>query len=89
MSEKKKKKEFNPVYDYGEVVYVITNNQQLPAQVTGYIIEPNGILYRVEFGSGSTGSYYAFQLSLEKNYLGEQDPKSNPPDELDEEEDED
>lgn len=54
-------------FKLGETVYLITDNDQLPRLVTGYVVRPNLISYYLSCGTVET-SHYDFEISHDKNY---------------------
>lgn len=54
-------------YNIGDVVFLLTDVEQLNRIITGIIIRPNSILYYVSCGSTET-LHYDLEIILEKNY---------------------
>lgn len=56
-----------PAFDFGETVYVVTDSDQQPFQITEMTVLPGGtITYKCESGL-SEKWFYDFQLSRDKN----------------------
>lgn len=53
-------------YDIGDIVYLITDNEQNKRIVTGYHISFKQILYRLSCGTSET-SHYEIEISSEKS----------------------
>jgi len=57
-------------YDFGSIVYMVADREQLPRVVTGFLVQPIGT--RVEVSSPAGTVYcYEFELSSEKNVLSQ------------------
>lgn len=57
------KNEFN----IGEIVFLITDENQLERIVTGLIIRKNSIIYYLSCGTTET-SHYSFEIATNKNF---------------------
>ena len=55
-------------YDFKQIVYLVTDDEQLPRMVTCIKIFPNDILYGLSCGTIET-SHYEFEISLEKSFV--------------------
>ena len=54
-------------YEYGEMVYLRTDPNQLERLVTGYILRPGGEpIYKLTYSTGET-AHYGIELSREKD----------------------
>lgn len=51
----------NNVFNIAQMVYLKTDPEQLPRLITGIMINPGNVLYRINFGSGD---YYAYDFEL-------------------------
>lgn len=58
--------QFEVEYDIGEMVYIKTDPDQNRAQVQGYAIDKNGLMYNVT-KNGMELSVYDFELTKEKD----------------------
>lgn len=59
---------FKPVFRCGDVLYLITDVEQLPCVVTGYELRPlEGVKYIVKTNSDES-RHYAFELTTEPNF---------------------
>lgn len=68
-----------PVYWFGDVVYLVVATDPAPGMVLGLTLGPElGWLYRVDWGNGQPTSHYDIELTKIKRY-GE--PKNNEDDE--------
>jgi hypothetical protein len=77
-----KTRTIKPVYERGDVVYVVSDKYQQKGQVLGYLLE-SGIRYKVGWGdSMAFDFFYAFELSETK---GEVPKKEEDPEEDEEE----
>ena len=54
-------------YNIGDVVFLLTDIDQVKRIITGIIIRPNSILYYVSCGSAET-LHYDLEIILERNY---------------------
>lgn len=56
-------------YPMGRIVYLVTDDEQQPRIVTGYIVRPGtGILYMLTCGP-SESNHYELEISSKKNIL--------------------
>lgn len=55
-------------YDFGQMVYLITDKDQLPRMITGLLIKPTHIMYEISQGTQSCWAA-AIELSSEINVL--------------------
>lgn len=53
-------------YDLGQIVYLITDDQQLDRIVTGMSIRMGSVIYELSCGS-NTSSHYDFEMASEKD----------------------
>lgn len=54
-------------YEFGDLVYLRTDPQQLERLVTGYILRPGSApIYKVTFNTGET-AHFGIELSTEKD----------------------
>ncbi len=53
-------------YEIGEMVFIVTDREQLPRQVTAIKITPGTILYQLACGT-MVSDHYEVELSTEKN----------------------
>ena len=59
----------NNKYHFGQIVYLVTDEEQCQRIVTGYIIRPqSAILYMLTCGTAET-NHYEIEISPEKNIL--------------------
>ncbi len=59
-----------PEFDFFQIVYKVTDEQQLQYMITSYTVIPNGsILYGVDDGNGKTLYMYAQELSPIKDMV--------------------
>lgn len=56
------------LYKIGDIVYVITDQEQIARVVTGIEIRPGSVAYLVSYIS-SEHRYYEFEISVEKNIM--------------------
>ncbi len=56
------------IFDFGDVVYLKTDKEQLPRIVCALKILPNDILYELACGI-TVSAHYEFELSKEANVL--------------------
>lgn len=52
-------------FEFGELVYLKTDREQLERLVTGFSVNPNGLLYRLVSGTNDS-THYAVEISKEK-----------------------
>jgi hypothetical protein len=52
-------------FGLGGEAYLRTRPDRLPGLVTGLLVQPGAIAYRVAWGDGSESSHFAFELSAE------------------------
>ena len=52
-------------YEFGQIVYLVTDKEQLPRMVTGFTIRPTGVLYLCQSGITET-AHYEMELQGEK-----------------------
>lgn len=55
-------------FDIGDIVYLVTDPDQIRRIITGITIRPTGILYEVSLGA-TDSDHYDFELSLEPNIV--------------------
>lgn len=55
-------------YDVGDIVYLKTDQEQLPRMVYCFIVYRNEIIYRLAAGT-TTSEHYEFEISYTKNIL--------------------
>lgn len=55
-------------YNIGDIVYLVTDMEQLARIITGITVYPAGIQYEV-FCNTQISHHYDFEMSLEKNIL--------------------
>jgi hypothetical protein len=56
-------------FDFEEIVYLLTDIEQLPRMVTSFSIFPPGVIvYRLSCGENET-SHYEMEISSDKNYI--------------------
>lgn len=55
-------------YNIQEIVYLVTDREQLPRMVYSYVVYKNEVMYRLLTGT-ITSEHYEFELSSEKNIL--------------------
>ncbi len=53
-------------WDKGDILYLVTDKEQLPRMVYGYEIAGNDVMYKVCSGT-LISTHYDFELSVEKN----------------------
>lgn len=54
-------------FEIGEIVYLVTDTDQLPRIVFGFVVFEHDILYRLACGVG-TSDHYFMEISKDKNY---------------------
>lgn len=59
--------EINNKFNIGEIVFLITDENQLQRIVTGFIIRKDSIIYYLSCGSLETSHYY-FEIATDKNF---------------------
>lgn len=74
-------KTIKPLYEYGDIVFHLTDPEQCKGIVLGYEVWTSGLKYIVSF-NGSEEAFYAFELS---DKPGEKTAKPDVDDEDDEE----
>lgn len=52
-----------------QLVYLKTDQEQLPRLVIGYSVRPNSIIYELQCGAQNVTSHYDFEISEEINVL--------------------
>jgi hypothetical protein len=52
----------NPLFQYGNIVYHLTDPEQAKGIVVGYEVHPKGLKYIVSFNGNAEG-FYAFELT--------------------------
>ena len=72
-------KTIKPKYDYGDIVYHLTDPQQCKGIVLGYEVWRSGLKYIVSF-NGASEAFYVFELT---ETPGEVAPKSDDDEEED------
>lgn len=55
-------KNIKPLYDFGNIVYHLTDPEQCKGIVVGYEVHPGNLKYLVSF-NGSAEAFYAFELT--------------------------
>lgn len=55
-------------FEFGQTVYLKTDEEQKERIITGFVIRPNGLLYYVACGTGET-PHYAVELTTEKDII--------------------
>lgn len=55
-------------FEIGQIVYRVTDKEQLPGMVMGFHITQNQIMYLVS-DMNTTDKYYDFELSAEENKI--------------------
>ncbi len=55
-------------FDFGDAVYLVTDNEQNKRLVTGISVYPTGILYRLVSYTTETW-HYEFEISVERDML--------------------
>ena len=55
-------------FDFGDIVFLKTDPDQLERQITGYIMRPNSIAYELSCGV-ETSIHYGFEISREIDIL--------------------
>ena len=58
----------NTKYNIGDIVFLKTDNQQIPRIVTGILIRPNGYLFYPSKCESET-LHYEIEISMEVNQL--------------------
>lgn len=59
-------------YDFGDMVYLITDNEQRKRLITGITITPKGLTYELSCGT-TTSNHYEFEITEEENILAKND----------------
>ena len=59
---------YNIEYNFGDIVYLITDCDQEERMVTGVNLRPGSVTYGLSFSSGES-FHYAIEISKEKNIL--------------------
>jgi len=57
----------NNAFEFGEIVYLKTDKDQYPRIVTGFTVNPNGILYRLGV-MHIESTHYELEITKEKQY---------------------
>jgi hypothetical protein len=57
----------NNKFEIGEIVYLVTDPEQFPRLVFGFLVSENSLLYRLACGV-VTSDHYSMEISKEKNY---------------------
>lgn len=60
--------QFKTKYNIGQVVYLRTDDEQLPRIIAGIIIRYSGMIYCLACGTTET-NHYDFEFSITKNTL--------------------
>lgn len=55
-------------FDFGDIVYLATDIEQLPRIVTRIYIDPNYLCYELSCGT-TTSNHYELEITAEKNTL--------------------
>lgn len=56
-------------FDFEDIVYLLTDTEQLPRMVTSFtVLPPNIILYRLSCGE-TDSTHYKMEISSTKNYI--------------------
>ena len=55
------------IYNFGDIVYLVTDMQQEPRCITGISIRPGHLVYLATDGTGTESGFYGFELSDTKN----------------------
>lgn len=58
----------NIKFNLEEIVFLITDSEQLPRIVTGIQIYKNGVLYRLANGTNESW-HYDYEMGTDKNFL--------------------
>ena len=53
-------------YNFGDIVYLVTDEDQNPRMITCMTVAPTGILYELSMGTNTT-KHYDIEFSLEQN----------------------
>lgn len=57
-------------YDFGDIVYLKTDNEQLPRMITSIEVFKNGeLLYKLACGTVTT-PHYEYEISSQKDVVG-------------------
>lgn len=56
-----------PVFEIGEIVFLITDEDQSERMITGYIVRPGLIIYFVSKGTAET-THYEIEIASQKNW---------------------
>jgi hypothetical protein len=57
-------------YQIGDIVYLITDDEQLPRMVTGAVIRPNGsIVYYLSIGATTETLHYSIEIASDRDLL--------------------
>jgi hypothetical protein len=54
-------------YDIQEIVYLITDNEQLERMITGFTVTSTGIIYRLAYATNESW-HYDFEFVKEKTF---------------------
>lgn len=54
-------------YNFGDIVFLITDREQSKRMVTGVQVRPTGIIYILSLGSIES-SHYDFEIATDKNW---------------------
>lgn len=57
-----------PKYHIGEIVYLISDSDQLPRIITGIMFRPHGFCYYISCATEET-RHYEIEVSHEKTYV--------------------
>lgn len=66
MKEENEKHVFVTKYTFGNIVYLKTDNEQLPRMVTGIYLTPNGFIYYLSNGE-SESKHYDIEITSNVN----------------------
>lgn len=55
-------------YEIGQIVYLVTDPEQVPRMVTQVIVSPTGVFYKLAQGTVD-GDYYEIEISAEKTFV--------------------
>lgn len=66
-AEKEIKQDVVPKYKCGDIVFLITDTEQMQRIVTGYIVRPSGVIYYLGCGEEET-THYELEIASDRNW---------------------
>lgn len=59
--------QFTPAFEMGQIVFLVTDTEQVERMVTGYHVRPDQVLYYLSLGPSET-LHYKIEITTEKNW---------------------